>query len=308
MNNKKIKEQIIEQLCDEKGIERTNISYDWITILKKDNIQRVMVNYNFDLNNAISQNLANDKYSTYSMLDFYKIPVVKHEILFNPKIMPEYNFGNNILENDNKVVIKANDSSQGKDVYISSNKEEKKKIVNKLFHEGKEAVCICPYLDIEYEYRAFFLDGEIIYIYKKEKPFVIGDGKLSVEELIKKQSNYCYEINSEIDLKYIPNQQEKIIIGWKHNLSNGAIPIVIDEQDLYYNEVKEIARKAGNALNLKFASVDLSLTSDKKLMVLEINASNIGISKFCEMVPNGVEIGKEIFSKVLDKIFKGEEK
>lgn len=192
----------------------------------------------------------------------------------------------------------------GKDVFVCDCEEEKFKIVDKLFVEGNEAVCVCPYLDIEYEYRTIFLDGEVIYIYKKQKPFVVGDGYLNIRELINRDFKY-FEVSMEnLDFNYIPKKDEKVIVGWKHNLGNGAIPIVIDENDLYYSDVKKIALETGRVMELKYAAIDIAV-SPNEVLVMEVNAKNIGITKFCDMVPNGFEIGKKIYSKVIDKMFEG---
>lgn len=307
MSEKPIKYKIIDEVCKEKGIEIINLSYDWITILRKGKQERKMIHYNLNLNSAVSQNLADDKYSTYSLLRFYDIPIIQHQVLFYEKMIPDcetINEDYHILRNNDKVVIKANHSSQGKDVYVSDKEKEKFALVNRLFEEGKDSVVVCPYLEIEYEYRAFFLSGDVFYIYKKQKPFVVGDGKSTIAQLIEKNLKYLKEPLKNLDLSYVPREHEEVIVGWKHNLSNGAIPLIVDENDCYYETIKEMARKAGKALDLTYASVDIVVTKTQEILVMEINASNVVVSKFCELVPNGFEIGKQIYGKVMDEIFK----
>ena len=305
MNELYKKKNLIREICKEKGIEKIDISYDWISILKKGDKHKKLVDGNFYLNSRISVELAKDKYSTYELLQYYHIPMIEHQILFNEKMIPDVEKINdhyNILRNQQKQVIKANNSSQGKDVYVCEQEDKKIELVEELFEREIEAVVVCPYFEIEYEYRAIFLDGEIIYIYKKQKPFVIGDGKSNLKILIEKQLKYLVEPMEDLDFERIPNPDEKVIVGWKHNLSNGAIPLLVDDKDFYYEDVKNIAIKAGNALGLKFASVDVSVTKDKKACVMEVN-SNVCITKFCEWMPNGYEIGKDIYGKVIDKMF-----
>lgn len=305
MKEENITRRMIEEVCKEKGIERTNLSYDWIIILKKGKKEKKIVNYRFHLNEKRATELTNDKYATYVLLKHYGIPIIKHEVLFNEEIMPDLVYANdnfNILRNHEKVVIKANDSFQGKDVYLCEHENEKLQIVKQLFEEGKDMLTVCPFMDIEYEYRAIFLYGEIIYIYKKQKPFVVGDGKLNLRQLIERDVIYLTQPSQDIDLKYVPQKDEQVIVGWKHNLSNGAIPILLDEKDLYYEQIKNMAEKAGKALDLNYATVDVVVTKDKQIYVMEVN-SNVCISKFCQIVPNGFEIGKNIYAKVIDKFF-----
>lgn len=164
---------------------------------------------------------------------------------------------------------------------------------------GQDSVSICPFYDINFEYRAIFLDGKILYCYKKEKPYVIGNGKDTLEELILKEN--IPEYYEELDLNYIPNQKEKIEISWKHNLSRGAIPnCEIDKKTL--EKVETLAVNAGKAIGIRFASVDIAELSTGELLVMEINSS-VCMNKFVELIQNGREIEKNIFSKAIDKMF-----
>lgn len=298
--------KIIDVLCEEKGIEKITLSYDWVIIFKKGDVEKKIVNYKFHLNPKKSMELASDKYSTYCLLKHYGIPIIEHQVLFNEEMMPDFAYVNDefrCLKNEDKVVIKVNrGSSQGRDVYVSNKEEEKLQIVKQLFDEENDAVCVCPYQEIEYEYRAIFLYGEMIYMYKKQKPFVIGNGKSTIGELIQENYQFFTEPIQDLDLNYVLKKGEKVTVGWKHNVSNGAIPIIIDENDAYYDTVKNIAEKAGKALDLNYATVDVVVTKEKEVLVMEVN-SNVCIVKFCELMPNGFEIGKEIFSKVIDKMF-----
>lgn len=300
-----VKRNMIEEICREKGIEMVDISYDWITILKRGNVEKKLINNNFYVNSRVSVELAKDKYSTYEVLRFHGIPMIEHKPLFNPEIMQgveEINRDFEILKNAEKQVIKASDSSQGKDVFVSQKENEKLQIVEELFKRHVEAVVVCPYVEIEFEYRAIVLEGEVIFLYKKQKPFVVGNGEWNVRRLIEQDLKYLAEPIADLDLEYIPKKGEKVIVGWKHNLSNGAIPLLVEQEDLYAEEVKKMALEAQKAMELKFASVDICVTTEKKVCVMEVN-SNVCISKFCELMPNGYEIGKNIYRKVIDKMF-----
>ena len=104
----------------------------------------------------------------------------------------------------------------------------------------------------------------------------------------------------------VHENNEKVIVGWKHNLSNGAVPILVEQGDVYYNKVKEIALKTGKAMELNYAAIDIVVTKSGEVEVMEVNAAQVVITKFCQMVPDGEKIGKEIYSKVIDKIFENE--
>lgn len=303
--------RIMDELCDEKGIIKKELSYGWITELKKNNISKHIIGYQFDLNSAISYNIAGDKFATYEVLKTNNIPTIEHRMIFNPQTRSRY-YKNKFLndakelleENQNRLVIKANDSCKGKDVYFCSTNNEVEEIVKKLFEEKNDTLSACPYIDIEYEYRAIYLCGEILYIYKKKKPYVVGNGKDTIQELINRKfhEEVKLDICRELDLEAVPENKKEITVSWKHNLSSGAEPIVIDESDEFINKVRNIALAAGNIMNIKFASVDVAVTEKKEVLVMEVNAS-VCMNKFAEVIPNGYEIAKSIYSKAIDKMF-----
>lgn len=267
MNNT-VSMNIIDEICKEKGIDETFLSFGWIRELKKDGKIRHIVRNNFDLNPSACKDIVNDKYATYEVLKENDIPVLEYNIIFNSK-------RRNGFEDDietkikeyfdryhKKIVIKINDSSEGKGVFLFEDEKLAISKVEELFEEKESSVSVCPFENIDEEYRAVYLDGEILCLYKKIKP-----------------KN-----------------------GWKHNLSNGAIPKEVTSEDRYQDKVLEIAIKAGQAVNARFVSVDISRTPDERLFVMEINGS-VCMSKFAEQFPNGYEITKSIYEKAIDKMF-----
>lgn len=303
--------KIIDELCSEKDIKQKYLSYGWIRQLKKNNKTHYIMNYQFDLNSSISFNIANDKFATFEVLKSNNVPVIEHKMIFNPQTRSHYYTKKFIeeakvllKENNNKIVIKANNSCQGKDVYYCSTEDDIEKIVKKLFNEKNDTLSACPFLNIDFEYRVVYLCGEILFVYKKRKPYVIGDGKKNLDELIKEKKKKYPNITliRDLDLNYIPRENEEVIISWKHNLSGGAEPILIDKTDEYQAKIKEIALNAGNALNIDFATIDIALTDKKEIFVMEANAS-VCMNKFSEIIPGGYEIAKNIYSRAIDKMF-----
>lgn len=310
MENVKPFYKILDEICKEKNINQKLLSYGWIRELNKENKKHYIMRYQFDLNSAISYNIAGDKFATYEVLKSNNVPTIEHRMIFNPKTRSMY-YKNKFIEsakellikNNNKVVIKANDSCEGKDVYFCSTEKEIEEIVEKLFKENNDTLSACPYMDIDFEYRAIYLAGEILYIYKKRKAYVVGDGIKNINKLIQeKYSDTQIDLIRDLDLNYIPKQGREVTICWKHNLYNGAEPIIIDENDEFIKEVRKIAIDAGNAINIKFATIDVAVTSDKKILVMEVNGS-VCMNKFSEIIPNGYEIAKNLYAKAVDKMF-----
>ncbi len=113
--------KIIDELCEEKNIQQSILSFGWIRELKKENRIRNIIRYTFDLNTAAFFNIAGDKYATYEVLKKNGVPTIEHLMVFNPKTRSNY-IDKEIFEKiskafekyEHKVVIKANDSSRRK--------------------------------------------------------------------------------------------------------------------------------------------------------------------------------------------------
>ena len=279
--------------------------FGYVTELKKDGKIRHIVGETLELNSSSSYKIASDKFACFSILVQNDIPTIKYNIIFNPETRSEYE--NNDIKKamilfeqyGRNVILKANNSSEGKDVFNIRDKEELKEKIIEEFLDRKDSVSICPFYNIGYEYRAIYLDGNIEFCYKKEKPFVIGDGENTIKELSKKI--YIKDFNLDIDFDYIPQKNEKVELSWKHNLVLGGIAS-LEIEDETRKKVYNLAKKAGDAIGIKFASIDISETIDKELLVMEIN-SNVCMNRFANSVENGKQIEYEIFSKAIDKMF-----
>lgn len=297
--------KIINEICEENNITMKTVSYGYITELQKGNIKKRMVGNSLEINTANSYKIASDKYATYEVLESYNIPTIKHYMIFNPDT--RVGFSENEIEKADKifeenarnVILKSNDSSEGKYVFKINSKKELEKVILELFKEKKDTLSICPFYDIDYEYRAVFLDGEILFVYKKEKPFVIGDGNSNLQELILKSD--IQDIYENLDMNYIPKMDEKIEVSWKHNLSRGAIPMPIDDDKLR-DKIEKLAVDAAKAIGITFATIDIIHTTQNELLVMEINSS-VCMDKFSKLYPDGYNIAKNVFTKAILKMF-----
>lgn len=303
---------IIQELCTEMGIKLEKLSYDWVLQLSKDGKVRHITRNLFDNNPQATGKIAADKYATYEVLKSQNVPVIEHAMVFNPAIreefIPKEGNWNTVVSEFSKhgsLVVKPNNGSEGQDVELCHDLRSLEIAIQKLFHQNYDAISICPYYNIKTEYRTFYLNGEVLLIYGKTKPSVIGDGKLSLRELIEAlhlpDEKVVQDNLRALDINYVPTEGEKIDISWKHNLSGGAIPSVLEKGKLY-DEIEKLAIRAGKAMNMNFATIDIIQTTDDKLYVLEIN-SGICATNFIKHIDGGYEIIKEIYRKALQALF-----
>lgn len=303
--------ELIEEICEEKGIDIEKLSFGWIRKLTKGDKVHMIVRYEFDINSAVSYQIAGDKYATYACLKNSEVPIIEQYAIFSPITRKDFYYDNFIvsiklyLDKYKTIVIKPHDSCKGKDVYKVSSVEDALLIIERLFNNGANLVIISPYVDIKYEYRVVILDDEVLYIYKKEKAYVIGDGKSTLQELINKKEEklgFEIEIDDELNLEEVIKKDEKVIISWKHNLCNGATPIKIDKKDKLYDEILDMAIKAAKAIGIRFCTVDITQNNEDKLEIMEINGS-VCMNIFADSFKDGRKIVKDIYAKAIDRMF-----
>ena len=137
--------------------------FGYVTELKKDGKIRHIVGETLELNSSSSYKIASDKFACFSILVQNDIPTIKYNIIFNPETRSEYE--NNDIKKamilfeqyGRNVILKANNSSEGKDVFNIRDKEELKEKIIEEFLDRKDSVSICPFYNIGYEYRAIYL-------------------------------------------------------------------------------------------------------------------------------------------------------
>jgi len=296
--------KMIENYCKTNSVTLTKLSADWILKLTKNNKTRYIVGYQFDLNSSATSAVCLDKSATSEILELYDIPHVHHELFMTPNDLP----GNwekmiEFLNTHKKIVCKINDGTGGKDVYLADDVKKLEKAVHKIFSKERY-IALAPYYEIKNEYRAIILNGNVKLLYSKERPFVIGDGKSTLLQLIaNKFTNLTKTDLSGISINKILEKNEKYFISWKHNLGLGASPKIVTDEKIA-RRISEIALKACDAVNGKFVSVDI-IETDDGLFVLEIN-SGIMTENFSSESSENYKIAEKIYGEAINLMFSRE--
>ena len=191
----------------------------------------------------------------------------------------------------------------GNEVYNITNINEIIPCLDNLF-KFNHSLSICPFYDIENEYRTIILEGEILLTYKKIKPLIIGNGINTIRELLL-QFNYNYFKDKLTDDKYnkILKKNDIYEYGWQFNLSRGAKIGIVD--DIVNNKIVSLSKKVANIINLKFGSIDIIKTKDNKYYVMEAN-SGVMMKNYINNEINGYNIAKDIYKKAIIKMFSGD--
>ena len=292
--------RIIKQICQEKNIQYEELSDDWIIKLKKDNKNKFLVGYKFDLNTQATSEICNDKFALYAVLESEGIQAIKHNIIFKNE---ESKLNKYFNEYNNNVVLKPNNGTCGNNVLhicdFNKLKDEYNRLINKCY-----SVDICPFYNIENEYRIIYLPNKQ-YIYKKIKPIIAGDGIHTVKELLidfnkeyfSKEENLK---NENVSADYIPASGEIIEYEWRFNLSKGAKISNVDDKEKEI--LMEIVKKIVEVIGVKFVSIDIVKLTNNQYMVMEIN-SGVMMENLIKLQENGEQIAKALYESAIVLMF-----
>jgi len=298
--------KIIKEICQEEAIKFTSYSYDWILQLEKDGKIGFIFGYNFSINNTTSARICDDKCATSDILTYFGIPAVEHFFFMSPNnihYIGEKGNWNKIIALFAKyetLVCKANEGSSGEFVFLVKNKAQLEKAIQDIFTNTR-TMAISPFYDIIVEYRVIILNGIVKLIYAKRIPYVTGDGKSTIRQLIIKymlDNNILLRIETIEDhiLDKILKPMEEYSINWKSNLGQGAVPEIIDDKDLIL-VLTNISLKVAEAISIDFASIDIIKTSEG-FKVLEVNCG-IMMENFIRYAPGNYAIAKDIYRTAL---------
>lgn len=294
--------KIVSEICAEHKIEFKSFSYDWILELSANGRKLFIYGYKFSNNDAAIERICDDKSALSDILSAHGIAHVEHYFFMSPNNR-QYTGENGdwermkaLLDKYGKIVCKANAGSGGKNVYKAGNQKELEIAVHSVFTKSK-SMCIAPYRKIKSEYRVILVNASIGVIYEKKRPFVVGNGIDSIKQLICRDSTLSdIEVDEEIDLDSVPAENQAVEIAWKHNLGQGATPIILEDPVLR-GKLSSIAHVCALALNIKFASIDI-IDSDKGLEVLEIN-SGVMMENLANSSPENYMVAKRIYEQAI---------
>lgn len=301
--------EIIYEICKKHSICITQFKNTSVLCLSYKTKRHFIWSRQFDLNSAIASRLADNKFETYKVLQSCGIPIVEcHKLSrigteeYENSTESNLCICKNLLEQHGTIVIKPNNSYEGKSVYRCSSMKNVETALHSIY-SGYKFVVVSPYINAVNEYRTFFLNGTILLIYKKCLPYIIADGKSTLIELLVAQSYDLGMINHQLfqELNHIYPVGQKIFLNWKFNLTQGASCKIIEKSDLYL-KLANLAIKSANAIGISFATVDIIEEENGKLTVLEINAG-VAMDQFIQQVPKGKIMAMQIYEKAILSMF-----
>lgn len=301
---------IINEICEEEGISCIPLSDSWAFYLKYKEKENYIYGYQFGLNSAVSHSLCSDKSTACDVLTLHQIPNVPHICCMSPLVMeyadPKGNWKTieSMLQKHNKIVLKNNHGTGGDLVFSASTLLEAEHAAQLIFAKA-ESMAISPYLSIEEEYRIIILEGEIMLIYSKIRPSLMGNGHSTIVELY---ADYLLHTNNppvpleiKADFDRILKKEEQYPLHWKHNLGQGSKANIISSETAPAT-ILALAKQAAKALKISFASIDI-IKTQKNYRILEVN-SGVMMEYLSGENPTLRSISKEIYRSAIQKMMK----
>ncbi|ACA56204.1 cyanophycin synthetase [Clostridium botulinum] len=194
------------------------------------------------------------------------------------------------------VVLKPRFGNQGKGVVV--NIRNQKELVNaySIINKKFQDIMIEKYINGK-DYRACVVDGKVVAVAQRIPPYIIGNGKSTIYELIKElnrderrgdgHEKPLTKVKIDKDLKnniykegytlgYILPNEYKLELRHNANLSTGGV--AIDCTDLICNETREICERVAKAIGLNICGIDICCSDISKPLkenegIMEVNAA-----------------------------------
>lgn len=215
-------------------------------------------------NNTQSHHLAKNKNLSNKIFSDNDIPVPQHWII-NKK---NKNYYLNDFDMFYPCVLKPVDGMQGKDVNtFIKNKKQFTEILNRLLDNYDEIMMENQvYGD---NYRVFVFNNQVMDVIKREQPFIVGDGKTQLLQLIENKNilqkekklfpttnlDWNYMLEQGYNKDSIINNEEVVFITNTINFHNGANPVRIGLEDIPQANL-DMFVKAHQLIGLECSGID----------------------------------------------------
>lgn len=309
-NSERILISIVRGLCAELNVEMTTAFTDWIVRLSAKNGRKATIfGYDFGLNSSSAAQVADDKAATSATLEAFKVNCVPHHLVFRPDFSRFSDYPSTygraaslLLQLKSNVVCKNNRGTGGIHVYRAKTSAELETALQRIFGVH-HAAAVSPYIESKNEYRVIMIDGQATAVFAKVRPTINGDGRSTVAELIatvfpdRMADGKSLEISVD-RLRHVPANTEEIVLNWRHNLGQGAIPVFVRDGRLR-ERLCSIATQSLDALGLRCGSVDI-LEAQGDYLVLEVN-NGIMVESLARSGDEGANLARSTYSLLIKK-------
>lgn len=315
LNSHRLLVDAVKACANDRGIDFASHSQGWILELAKAGLRRTIYGYDFGLNRSATFQLMNDKAGFADACARQGIPAVPHRVYLHPRLQGYVPGDGNwpamrqaFADWGHDVVVKNNSGTGGKEVMRVRSVRELEQASFALFQVAR-SICLSPFLALRREVRVVSVAGAALLAYEKARTTLVGDGQAPLSALIAQAGFDVGHAASEpvdaktgqrLDMFDVPDAGQQVLLDWRHNLGQGAVPVLLDlDQD---HPALNLANKTQAALDLQMASIDVVETPNG-WHVLEAN-SGIMLEHLSQVLdPSGTH-ARRIYGAALDALFK----
>lgn len=315
---------LLKEICQEQGIifiEEPSRGMFGVMIFE--NGRNFFVkDVNLNLNYTSSMRITKNKAITSYFLEKFGYSIPDYTIVYSNDKCRKYNLNDTLDKGiayarqiGYPIILKLNDSSQGRGVYKIYNEKQLIDTANIIF-ENNNTFQIQRFYDFN-DYRVVILGDEILSAYQRIPMYVIGDGTSTIEQLIeKKQRQFkkngrnteikidsdMYENLSKLGFNFGTklNKGQQCILRNVSNLSAGGE--CLELTDRIHEDYSNLCKKIARDFNLNLCGIDImchDLTKNiDKYVVLEINSSP-GLDNYAFSGIDQEIYVKELYRKVI---------
>lgn len=325
MIRKQLTFPIVREICREEGILfMEEPSRGMFGVMLFENGRKFFVrDINLNLNYASSKQITKNKALTSYFLEKFGYCVPHYTMVYSEEACKKHNLQDTLDRGIEfartvgyPIMLKLNDSSQGRGIYKVYNETELKEAANTMF-QSSNTFQIQKFYEMK-DYRVVVLGEKVISAYQRLPLHVIGDGIHTVEELlIKKQKQYQSdgrdtlidigngETKSNLShlgytLKTVLALGETCILRNVSNLSAGGE--CVELTDVIHNDYKEICLKIAKDLTLNLCGIDIMCNDIcsplETYIILEVNSSP-GLDNYAFQGKEQREYAKRLYREVI---------
>lgn len=270
-----------------------------------------------DQTSCIGADIAGDKQLTRKILKEASIPVPPGKVVYS-----EEEIINCFKEFAKPVVVKPCQGNQGKGVSLNLKTEVEVLTAYRLAEMYDRKIIIEEFIQGN-NYRILIIGNKMIAAAKRIPPFVIGDGKSTIEELVENENlntlrgegheNYLSKISLDsiaimdltrqgLNLDTILDQGRKVFLRGSANLSTGGT--AEDVTNKVHPDNAQLAVYTARVLGLDIAGVDLVMENISKTYleqegkVIEVNAAPGLRMHLRPSKGNRIDIGKAVVKQL----------
>src|SRR3989344_4117232 len=301
-------------------------------IVYKNGVVRSLRYLSLDLNHIASSDIAKDKDYAKFFLNKNGYPVAEGQTVFsdswaqvlksNRKIPHGLRYAKKL---GFPVIVKPNSSSQGSGVSVAYNQRELKSALIKIFKSDR--IALVERYSPGHDYRVVVLDNEVISAYERIPLSVVGDGKTSVIQLLKRKNNLFIKQGWDTRINFkdsrikdklrrrghtfksVLKKGERVFMLHNANLSTGGDSI--DATKTTHAGFKKISIDITKKMGLRICGVDIMIAKGDitknpkkcKYFIIEINAAP-GLDHYVTTGPAQRKIVEAMYLKILKALGK----